>query len=383
MIASLDGVSWGQDAFGVQTEKARLLANGRAVCDLSMVNPDIAPPRFLIDTLSEAAVKGANHRYAVSRGVRKLREALSQRYDGVFGVSLSPETDVCVTLGSKDALTQIALVLLERGDDILVGEPTYAAFRFVAEYAGLQVRSFSLSYDEEEMLSNLTAAMQEKPARAIFLNFPNNPTGQSVSEDFYRSVLAVARRSGTIVVNDFVYGEMTYSGNPAVSLLSVAERGDAALETYSLSKAFSVPGWRVGAVMGASHLVREIAIAKSRVDYGLFLPIQIAAAAALSSQEPFVSQITERYRKRAEVLTRVLGSVGWEVTFPSAGASIWAKIPERCRVEGSDRVIQRLVGRGVVATGESFFGSSRDGFVRFALVAAEDRLLQLEEVLRV
>lgn len=383
MIASLDGISWGQGAFGIQTEKARLLATGRAVCDLSMVNPDIPPPRFLVDTLSEAAVKGVNHRYAVSRGVRKLREALSERYDAVFGVSLSTETEICVTLGSKDALTQIALVLLKRGDDILVGEPTYAAFRFVAEYAGLKVRSFALSSDEGEMLNNLTAAMTEKPARAIFLNFPNNPTGQTVSGDFYRSVLAVARRSRTIVVNDFVYGEMTYSGNPAVSLLSVSDHEDAALETYSLSKAFSVPGWRVGAVLGASRLVREIAIAKSRVDYGLFLPIQIAAAAALSSQEPFVAQITERYRKRAEVLTRVLRSAGWEVSMPEAGASIWAKIPESCRVAGSDAVIQRLVERGIIATGESFYGSAREGFVRFALVANEDRLLQLEEALRV
>lgn len=382
MIASLDGVSWGRGALGVQTEKARLLANGRAVCDLSMVNPDIPPPRFLVDKLCEASLKGVNHRYAVSRGVRKLREALTERYHDVFNVSLSPETDVCVTLGSKDALTQIALVILKPGDEILVGEPTYAAFRFVAEYAGLVVRTFTISSDEAEMTANLVAAMDANPVRAVFLNFPNNPTGQAVSEDFYRAVLGRARRTGALVVNDFVYGEMMHSGTPAVSLLRIAEKEDAALETYSLSKAFSVPGWRVGAILGSSDLVHQIAVAKSRVDYGLFLPIQIAAAAALGSQEPFVRQITTQYRNRAEVLARVLRGAGWRVTSPDAGACLWAQIPSEWREEGSDAVVQRLVARGLVATGESFFGHLREGFIRFALVASEDRLLQLGEVLR-
>lgn len=382
MIASLDGVSWGQGALGVQTEKARLLANGRPVCDLSMVNPDIPPPRFLIDKLCEASLKGVNHRYAVSRGVRKLREALTERYDDVFDVSLSPETDVCVTLGSKDALTQIALGLLKPGDEILVGEPTYAAFRFVAEYAGLIVRSFPLSYDEEEMTAHITAAMDAYAVRAVFLNFPNNPTGQAVSEQFYRNVLGRARQSGVLVVNDFVYGEMMHSGNPAVSMLRVAKKDDAVLETYSLSKAFSVPGWRVGAVLGSNRLVHQIAVAKSRVDYGLFLPVQIAAAAALSSQEPFVRQITTQYQSRAEVLARVLRGAGWNVASPDAGACLWARIPEDWRENGSDAVVQRLVARGLVTTGESFFGQRRDGFIRFALVASEDRLLQLGEMLR-
>jgi alanine-synthesizing transaminase len=382
MIASLDGISWGQGAFGIQTEKARLLATGRVVCDLSMVNPDIPPPRFLIDKLCEASVKGVNHRYAVSRGVRKLREALTDRYHHSFGVSLSPESDVCVTLGSKDALTQIALVLLKPGDEILVGEPTYAAFRFVAEYAGLVVRTFPLSYDQGEMAASIEAVLAAHPIRAVFLNFPNNPTGQTVAPEFYRAVLTNARRTNTLVVNDFVYGEMTYSGTPAVSLLKVAEPGDAVLETFSLSKAFSVPGWRVGAVLGASRLVREIAVAKSRVDYGLFLPIQIAAAAALTSPEPFVRQITEQYRNRAEVLTRVLQGAGWRVVAPEAGASVWAQIPERFLAQGSDTIVRRLVSGGLVTTSETFFGADRRGFIRFALVASEDRLLQLAEVLR-
>lgn len=383
MIASLDGVSWGQGALGVQSEKARLLATGRPVCDLSMVNPDIPPPRFLVDKLCEASLKGVNHRYAVSRGVRKLREALTERYRDVFSVSLSPETDVCVTLGSKDALTQIALVLLKPGDEIVVGEPTYAAFRFVAEYASLVVRSFPLSYDEGEMTANLLAAMDAHPVRAVFLNFPNNPTGQAVSEDFYRTVLARARKTGALVVNDFVYGEMMHAGTPAVSALRAAQKDDAVLETYSLSKAFSVPGWRVGAVLGSSQLVQRIAIAKSRVDYGLFLPIQIAAAAALGSQEPFVRQITTQYRNRADVLARVLRGEGWSVKSPDAGACLWAQIPDEWREQGSDAVVQRLVARGLVATGESFFGEAREGFIRFALVASEDRLLQLGEVVRV
>jgi alanine-synthesizing transaminase len=224
--------------------------------------------------------------------------------------------------------------------------------------------------------------MEPNPVKAIFLNFPNNPTGQCVSEDFYRTILKRARRVGVLVVNDFVYGEMTYSGVPAVSLLKAAADGDLALETYSLSKAFSVPGWRVGAVLGSGGLVERISRAKSRVDYGLFLPIQIASAAALSSQEPFVRQITDHYRSRAEVMVKVLRAADWEVRTPDAGASVWAKIPINRREEGSDVVVAELVRHGLIATGESFFGAAREGYVRFALVKSEDRLMQISDLVQ-
>jgi alanine-synthesizing transaminase len=377
MMEGLSGTAWGKSTQELQVAKSELLAKGIALCDLSMVNPDIAPPRFLIDKLCEASVKSGNHRYAVSRGIRRLREAFCHRYQTVFGVKVDPGSEICVTLGTKDAFTQICLTLLKPGDDVLVGTPMYPAFRFIAAYAGLRLHSFTIEQDEECSYNNLAAAFAQRVPRALFLNFPNNPTGLVVTSKWYERVLDLARQHQCLVVNDFVYGEMTYEQQP-LSLLRVAQPEDVVLETYSLSKAYSVPGWRVGAVLGSRSLIQDIATAKSRVDYGLFLPLQIASSAALLSAEPFARTITAQYRNRSRVLQRVLSNAGWRVSKPEGGACVWAEAPEHLAPFGSDRIVAALLEHGLVAASGELFGCSDRACVRFALVAPEDRLQQLE-----
>jgi len=370
--------------------RQELSGKGRQIFDLSMLNPDLPPPRLLLDKLLEASLNPANHRYAISRGIRKLREAFAEKYKSRFAVSLDPESEVCVTLGTKDALFQALRLLKAKASHLVLGAPAYPAHWAAARLAGFECSTFDIGGDEQRMAESLVSRLAQRPGQVVLLNFPNNPTGRVVSRDFYRSLLPAARKYGAFVINDFVYGEMGFAADDPPSLLSVEGFRSLSAETYSLSKAYSVPGWRVGALVGNAELVHGVSRLKSHVDYGLFLPVQMAAAAALTSRQELVRSIVDSYKQRCRLVYAGLKRLGWQVEMPAAGASVWVRMPEalqqklRLGMPESESLSVKLAGllllhTGMVVMPGCLFGRSFDGFLRLAMVLpAED----LREVLR-
>lgn len=368
----------GEDPLGPLSEcRRKRVQSGQELLDLSMINPDLAPARYMVDRLLEATMKLSNHRYAVSRGVKKLREAFAYKYKSRFGVKLDADTQISVAMGTKDALSNALLCMANTGDVVLLGGPSYPGHLSACRIAHLRHAFFEMSRDESQMLSSIEQALGKQSARPriLLLNFPNNPTGISVSRSFYEKLLPLCRSRGVFVINDFVYGEMEFSTGPAPSLLSVPGFEDQAIETYSMSKAYCVPGWRVGAVAGSSELIRRFSRLKSHIDYGIFLPIQNAAAAALTTSEDLVSPVVEKYQHRARLLVQGLQRLGWEVSMPGAGATVWAKIPRAMSPEGSLAFALRLLNEtGIMLTPGIVFGTEFDEYVRCALVVGEERI---------
>ena len=363
--------------------RLEMAAKGQAIFDLSMLNPDLPPPRFLLDRLLEASFKPQNHRYAVSRGVRKLREAFAVKYARAFGVRLDPESEVCATMGTKEALQHLLMVASPPGGRILLGRPAYPAYVSAARLAGLDCTFFEINPDEEVMLESIEACLRRQPVRVLLLNFPNNPTGQLVSSRFYDQLAPLCQGRVGLVINDFVYGEMAYQEPGAVSVLRTSAMRGRAVEIYSLSKAYNVPGWRVAGVLGWPEAVRELARLKAHVDYGIFLPVQYAAATALSSDSNPVAATVIEYRDRARLMASALQRGGWGVHTPEAGASIWARIPagvaQRIICEAkrglSSQLCQRLLlEEGILLMPGVMFGAEYDPFVRVALVCPNEVL---------
>lgn len=370
-----------------------MAAAGRLVFDLSMLNPDLPPPRLLLDKLLEASLNPANHRYAVSRGIRKLRESFACKYERRFRVPLDPHSQVCVTMGTKDALLQALTVLRTVSNRLVIGAPSYPAHLSAARLAGFQCSYFELAHDEDKMLSSLRSQLDKARGQVLLLNFPNNPTGIIVSRRFYEGLLPVVKQHRVIVLNDFVYGEMCFGSLTAPSMLEVRGLLEHGAETYSLSKAYSVPGWRVGAIAGQSRLVHQVSRLKAHADYGLFLPLQMASAAALTGPAELVRPACEAYRERSQVLAAGLAKLGWELKQPSAGASIWAALPgEVLQVldgrlppeESRSLVYTRLLLRyaGVMFMPGAAYGAQFDNYCRVALVKPSEELREVLERLR-
>jgi len=352
------------------------LARGERIIDLSMVNPDFDPPHLALDKLTEATLKVGQHRYAVSRGIRKLREAFSRKYGMAFGVELDPDREVCVSLGTKDAISLALACVCQNRRHVLVGAPCYPMYRSAALLMGIPLDFFSISSNQDSMLNEIARCLALNPEIGmLLLNFPNNPTGQSVSLDFYRKLSDIVEKHSCFVLNDFVYGEMAYSGNYAVSLLSEASLRKRSLETYSLSKAYSVPGWRIASISGSPDMISIISKLKSHVDYGAFLPIQTAAAALLNCEKDLVETAREKYLSRFCMLKEGLNHMGWRPEAAQGGACLWARLPEGQRGIGSIRFAESLLDKcGIVVMPGVLFGAEFDEFVRFALVAAEEKL---------
>lgn len=357
--------------------KRALVLRGEDITDLSMINPDILPSSFVVDKLHEFTIKPFNHRYGVSRGVRKLREAFSEKFEKTFDVRVDPEREVCAASGTKDGIIHVLHTVTEPGDAVLMGIPTYPMYLSAAKLARTIPVFFEMDPNEELMLGNIERALDATGARVILLNFPNNPTGVTVSGAFLQALAEVTVQRSVKVINDFVYGEMGYR-SAAPSLLTIRGTNPNVVETYSLSKAYSVPGWRCGAVLGSEKIVRDVARLKSHSDYGTFLPIQFAAAAILTAKQDLVSPIVGQYSRRAETLVAGLRKLGWECALPQGGASVWVPLPHELAGRGSIAVCKELLERfKVLLTPGALYGRECDGYLRFALVHSEERLQEV------
>lgn len=372
----------------LKTLQHQMLVEGKQVFDLSMVNPDLAPPRAVLDRLLESVTKPLNHRYAVSRGVRRLREAFAAKYASSFGVTLNPETEICVCLGSKDATYHAIKSLISVGDSVVVSSPSYPAHVSSVTLSGGTVIPWGCGNDPNEAAASLDRLLASSRARVVLLNFPSNPSGVVVSEEWWIAIADVCWRYGAAVINDFVYGEMCFAGEPAASALKVRERGVRCVEVYSLSKAYNVPGWRVGALVGDTQTVQAVARWKSHSDYGLFLPLQYAASVALTAPQDLVRPTVMAYDRRLRVLATGLRKLGWEVHNPQAGACLWARYPTTlvpvgdASASASVRVANHLLARtGVLVTPGIVFGEAWDSHVRFSAVVTEERMREVVSAL--
>jgi alanine-synthesizing transaminase len=362
----------------VNAAKARARAAGEDIIDLGMGNPDSPTPPHIVAKLVEAVQDPRTHRYSVSKGIAGLRRALAGYYQRRFGVRLDPETEVIATLGSKEGLANLAAAITSPGDTILVPNPSYPIHQFGFIIAGAAVRSIPATPDEE-MLRALDRAVRHsvpKPT-ALIVNFPSNPTAYLADLDFYREIVAFARRHEVWVMSDLAYAEIYFGDRAPPSILEVEGAKDIAVEFTSLSKTYSMPGWRMGFAAGNARLINALARMKSYLDYGAFTPIQVAAVAALNGPQDCVVEMRNLYRERRDVLIRGLNAAGWEVPTPEGSMFAWAPIPPRFAHLGSLEFSKLLLARARVAVSPGIgFGEHGDGHVRIALVENTQRLRQ-------
>jgi alanine-synthesizing transaminase len=362
----------------VNAAKARARAVGEDIIDLGMGNPDSPTPPHIVAKLVEAVQDPRTHRYSVSRGIAGLRRALAGYYQRRFDVQLDPESEVIVTLGSKEGLANLASAITSPGDTILVPNPSYPIHQFGFIIAGAAVRSVPATPDEE-MLRALDRAVRHsvpKPT-ALIVNFPSNPTAHLADLDFFREIVAFARRHEIWVMSDLAYAEIYFGHNVPPSILQVPGARDIAVEFTSLSKTYSMPGWRMGFAAGNRNLINALTRMKSYLDYGAFTPIQVAATAALNGPQECVAEMRELYRERRDVLIRGLHAAGWDVPSPDGSMFAWAPIPPRYAHLGSLEFSKQLLARAQVAVAPGIgFGEHGDDHVRIALVENTHRLRQ-------
>jgi alanine-synthesizing transaminase len=355
-----------------------LRRGGADVVDLGFGNPDLPSPEVAVQKLREAAAKPHNHRYSSSRGIPRLRLECAELYRRRFGVELDPETEVVTTMGAKEGFVHLMWVLLQPGDAALVPSPSYPIHIHGPLLAGAGVFRVPMSPDAD-LVASLDEAWklaQPRP-RVIVLSFPHNPTTATVELDFMEHVVAFAREHGVVVVHDFAYADLAFDGYRPPSILEVPGARDVAVELYTLSKSFSMAGWRVGFLVGNAEVVAGLARLKSWLDYGTFQPIQIAAISALTEASDTPNEVAEVYRARRDTLCDGLARIGWDVPRPRATMFVWAPVPERYRELGSYEFAEHLAREAHVAVSPgSGFGTGGEGYVRFALVENTHRIRQ-------
>lgn len=351
---------------------------GEDIIDFGMGNPDEPTPDHIVGKLIEAAAKPANHRYSVSRGVYKLRLAITDWYRRRYGVELDPDTEAIVTLGSKEGIAHFALAVLDQGDVVLAPSPTYPIHQYGCVIAGAQVQGVPLR-SGEEFFDELMAAVSRcwpRP-KLLVMNFPHNPTTATVDLNFMRRVVDFARDNQIVVAHDFAYADLCFDGYRAPSLMQAPGAKELAVEFFTLSKSYNMPGWRAGFAVGNSEIIGALARLKSYFDYGMFTPVQVAAIAALNGPQDCVAQVAETYRRRRDVLVEGLSRAGWPVAKPRATMFVWAPIPEPFRHMGSLEFAKFLLSDAKVAVSPGIgFGADGDAFVRFALIENEHRTRQ-------
>jgi alanine-synthesizing transaminase len=358
--------------------KAKARARGEDIIDFGMGNPDKPAPAHIVDKLVEAAQRPDTHRYSVSKGIPRLRKACCDWYQRKFDVNLDPDTECIVTIGSKEGLAHLALATMGPGDAVMVPNPAYPIHPYGFVIAGADIRHVPLTPDVD-FFAELEKSVKDswpKP-KMLVLNFPGNPTTQCVDLEFFERIVAFAKEHQIWVVHDLAYGEICFDGYKAPSILQVPGAKEVAVEFYTLSKTYNMPGWRVGFMSGNPTLVAALARMKSYLDYGMFTPIQVAAITALDGPQDCVDEIVATYKSRRDVLCDGLNAIGWQVEKPKATMFVWARIPERYREMGSLEFSKKLLKEAKVAVSPGIgFGEYGDEYVRFGLIENEHRTRQ-------
>lgn len=358
--------------------KAKARAAGEDIIDFGMGNPDQPTPKHIVDKLVEASTRPDTHRYSVSRGIPRLRKAICNWYKTRFNVDLNFDHEAIVTIGSKEGLAHLALATLGPGDVVLVPNPAYPIHPYGVVIAGADVRHVPMvpGGDFFDELIKAIEACWPKP-KMLILNFPSNPTSECVEIDFFEKVIAIAKEHNIWVVHDLAYADIAFDGYVAPSILQVEGAKDVAVEFFTLSKSYNMPGWRVGFMCGNKELVYALGRIKSYLDYGTFTPIQVAAIAALEGPQDCVKDISDMYQKRRDVLCEGLNSAGWKVEKPKATMFVWAKIPDSYLEMGSLEFCKKLLLEAKVAVAPGIgFGQYGDEYVRFGLIENENRTRQ-------
>ena len=358
--------------------KASARAGGADIIDLGMGNPDLPTPKAIVDKLCEVVQDPRTHRYSSSKGIPGLRRAQAAYYARRFGVKLNPETQIVATLGSKEGFANMAQAITAPGDVILCPNPTYPIHAFGFIMSGGVIRSLQVQPDDG-FIPALERGIRHsipKPL-ALILNYPSNPTALVASLDFYKDVVAFARKNDLIILSDLAYSEIYFDGNPPPSVLQVPGAIDLAVEFTSMSKTFSMPGWRMGFAVGNERLISALTRVKSYLDYGAFTPIQVAATAALNGDGADIAEVRDVYHKRRDVMVDSFGRAGWDIPPPAASMFAWAPIPEPFRHLGSLEFSKLLIEHADVAVAPGVgFGEHGDEYVRLAFVENEHRIRQ-------
>ena len=358
--------------------KAKARACGEDIVDFGMGNPDQPPAQHIRDKLTEAANRLDTHRYSVSRGIPRLRKAITNWYETRYQVQLDPENEAIVTIGSKEGLAHLAMATIGPGDAVLVPNPSYPIHPYGFVIAGADLRHVPL-VPGGDFFAELEKAIRDtwpKP-KMLVLNFPGNPTTQCVELDFFEKVVAIAKEHKIWVVHDIAYADIVFDGYTAPSIMQVSGAKEVAVEFFTLSKSYNMPGWRIGFMVGNEILVAALARMKSYLDYGMFTPVQVAAISALEGPQDCVRDIRNMYQARRDVLCKGLQSIGWDVELPKATMFVWAKIPEQYRALGSLEFSKKLLKDAKVAVSPGVgFGEYGDDHVRFSLIENEHRTRQ-------
>jgi alanine-synthesizing transaminase len=358
--------------------KAAARARGEDIIDFGMGNPDQPTPQHIVDKLCEVANRKDTHRYSMSKGIPRLRRAMSNWYKNRYDVDLDPETQVIATIGSKEGLAHLALACMGPGDSVLVPNPAYPIHPYGFIISGADVRHVPM-VPGIDFFDELVKAIKDSWPRPkmLVLNFPGNPTTQCVELDFFEKVVEIAKEYNVWVVHDLAYADIVFDGYVAPSILQVPGADEVAVEFFSLSKSYNMPGWRVGFMAGNKTLVAALARIKSYLDYGTFTPIQVAAIAALEGPQDVVNEIRDMYQSRRDVLCDGLNNIGWQVERPKATMFVWAPIPEPYREMGSLEFSKKLLQEAKVAVSPGIgFGEHGDDHVRFGLIENEHRTRQ-------
>ncbi|MSQ89504.1 MAG: alanine transaminase [Betaproteobacteria bacterium] len=362
------------------TNELKMTARRRGddIIDLSMGNPDGPTPPHIVDKLVEAAQRQDTHGYSVSKGIPRLRRAICDWYQRRYAVELDMDTEAIVTIGSKEGLAHLMLATLERGDTVLVPNPSYPIHIYGAVIAGADIRSVRMTpgVDFFVELERAIGELFPKP-KMLIIGFPSNPTAMCVELEFFERVVALARQHNILVVHDLAYADITFDGWKAPSIMQVPGAREVAVEFFTMSKSYNMAGWRIGFMVGNKELVHALARIKSYHDYGSFTPVQVAAIVALDGPQECVEEIRKTYEKRRDVMVKGLHDIGWMVENPKASMYVWAKIPETYQTMGSLGFTKRLLEEAKVAVSPGVgFGEYGDGHVRIALIENEHRLRQ-------
>lgn len=359
--------------------KSKMRRAGEDVIDLGMGNPDLPTPKHIVDKLVEAARNPRNHRYSLSRGIPKLRQGICTWYKRRYDVELDPNTEAIATIGAKEGISHLVMAIMGPGDIALVPNPTYPIHAYSVVIAGADVRSISLTSGEGDFMDRAQSAVKTlwpKP-KVMIISYPHNPTTEVVDLAFFKRVVAFAKEHEILVIHDLAYADLVFDGYKAPSILQVPGAKDVAVELYSMSKGYSMPGWRVGFVVGNKRMVNALTRLKSYLDYGMFQAIQVAATVALNGPHRVVDEAVEVYRKRRDCLVEGFSRIGWDFPKPQGTMFVWAPVPEQYASIGSLEFSKLLLTKAKVAVSPGVgFGEHGEGFVRFALVENEHRIRQ-------